>query len=183
MADRNNVLVDSNNRLLYLSDDVGKETIGQINFQLVKLILEDDKQEKEKKEYERQPIHIFINSEGGNNRDMWSLVDIILNSKTPIYTYCSGYAMSAGFLIFLAGEKRFATKHATFLYHQLSAWENQTYQGLVEYRKELEEIEKFVQERTKITNEELQDIRIHKKDWYIHVDKALELNIITDLIN
>lgn len=30
---------------------------------------------------------------GGGVYDTWALIDIILNSKTPIYTYCAGYAI------------------------------------------------------------------------------------------
>lgn len=182
----NNVLIDNGNRLLFFSDDINEETISKISFQLILLLMKDDKQEKEQKEYKREPIHLFINSHGGNNCDMWSLIDIILNSKTPIYTYCTGYAMSAGFLIFLAGEKRFATEHTVFLYHQLSAWKNEKYQNLIEFQQELDneqfEIENFVSKRTNITKIKLEEIRLHKKDWYIHSNEAVELGIITDLI-
>ena len=114
MADKSNVLIDTEKRIFYLSDNIEVSTISQLNFQLIKMLEEDDKQEQEKKEYKRKPIHLIINSFGGNVYDMWSLIDILLNSKTPIYTYCTGYAMSAGFIIFLAGEKRSATSHATF---------------------------------------------------------------------
>ena len=187
MADKNNVLIDINNRIFYLSDSIEVSTISQLNFQLIKLLTEDDKQEKEKKKYERKPIHLFINSFGGNVYDMWSLIDILLKSKTPIYTYCTGYAMSAGFLIFLAGEKRSATPHTTFLYHQTSDWlGKKKFQDLVEYQEESEfaqlEIEKYIVERTKITKEKIEKIRLHKKDWYIHSNEALDLDIINNLI-
>ncbi len=187
MADRNNVLTDIENRIFYLSDDIEISTISQINFQLIKILNEDDKQEKEKVEYTRKPIHLFINSFGGNVYDMWSLVDILLNSRTPIYTYCTGYAMSAGFFIFLAGEKRSATPHATFLYHQTIDWlGKKKYQDLAEYKDESEfvqlELEKYIIKQTKITQEELEKIRLCKKDWYIHSDEALKLGIINNLI-
>lgn len=187
MSDKNNVLIDTEKRIFYLSDDIEVSTISQLNFQLIKILEEDDRQEKEKKEYERKPIHLIINSFGGNVYDMWSLIDILLNSKTPIHTYCTGYAMSAGFLIFLAGEKRSATPHATFVYHQTSDWlGKKKFQDLVEYQEEAEfaqlEMEKYIIERTNITKEKLEEIRLHKKDWYIHLDEALELNIVNNLI-
>ena len=184
MADRNNVLIDFNDRILYLSDDIEANTMSQINFQLIKILKEDDEQEKNKKEYTRKPIHIFINSYGGSTYDMWSLIDLITNSRTPIYTYCTGYAMSSAFLVFLAGEKRFATKHATFLYHQASDWlGRKKYQDLVEIKNESDfaqsEIEDFVIKRTKILKEQLEEVRFRKKDWYIHLSEALELEIVT----
>lgn len=109
-------------RIIYLANDIRNISIGHTNAYLLSLIEKDDKGEAKEKEYKREPIKIYINSYGGNLYDMWSLIDIILNSKTPIYTYCKGYAMSAGFKIFLAGHKRFVSKHATLLYHQLSGW-------------------------------------------------------------
>lgn len=109
-------------RIIYLANDIRNISIGYTNAYLLSLIEKDDKGEAKEKEYKREPIKIYINSYGGNLYDMWSLIDIILNSKTPIYTYCTGYAMSAGFKIFLAGHKRFVSKHATLLYHQLSGW-------------------------------------------------------------
>ena len=43
-------------------------------------------------------------------------------------------------------------------------------------------MEKYIIERTKITKEKLEEIKLYKKDWYIHLDEALELNIVNNLI-
>lgn len=43
----NNVLIDNGNRLLFFSDDINEETISKISFQLILLLMKDDKQEKE----------------------------------------------------------------------------------------------------------------------------------------
>ncbi len=187
MAKKENVLVNSNKRLFYLSDNIDNETIAQLNFNLIYLLNEDDEKENEQKNYERTPIRLFINSRGGNVYDMWSLIDIMLNSRTPIYTYCTGYAMSAAFQIFLAGSKRFTSNHATFLYHQSSGGMHGKYQDIIDYSKEEWEwvqskIEEYVSSRTKITTEMLKDNREHKKDWYIHSDEALALCVATDVI-
>ena len=84
--------------------------MGCLCFNLLYVLQEDNEKDQKQKNYKREPIKLYINSNGGAIDDMWSLIDIMLNSKTPIYTYCTGYAMSAGFLIFLAGSKRFMTK-------------------------------------------------------------------------
>ena len=186
MAKKENVLVNSNKRLFYLSDNIDNETIAQLNFNLIYLLNEDDEKENEQKNYERTPIRLFINSRGGNVYDMWSLIDIMLNSRTPIYTYCTGYAMSAAFQIFLAGSKRFTSNHATFLYHQSSGGTRGKYQDIIDSQEEWEyvqsKIEEYVASRTKITTEMLKDNREHKKDWYIHSDEALSLHVATDFI-
>lgn len=181
-----NVLVNADKRLFFLSDDIDNTSIGKMCFNLLYILQEDDTEESTKKDYKRQPIRIFINSYGGSVYDMWALIDIIEHSKTPIYTYCNGHAMSAAFTIFLAGHKRYATRHATFLYHQMSGWRSGKYQDLVEDREEMDflqsTIESYVVERTKMTLEQLEEYRLAKKDVYIHSNKAIELGIIHEVI-
>lgn len=186
MANKENVLVNTSKRIFYLSDNISNETIAQLNFNLIYLLNEDDENENKQKNYERKPIKFFINSRGGNVYDMWSLIDIMLNSKTPIYTYCTGYAMSAAFQIFLAGSRRFTSNHATFLYHQIKGGEYGKYQDVIDSKEEWEwvqnRIEEYIASRTRITTEMLKDNREHKKDWYIHITEALHLGIATDNI-
>ena len=123
-SDINNIYINTDERMFYLSDGIDNISLGKMCFHLLYLLKIDDRKENEQKNYQRQPINIFINSFGGSVYDMWALIDIIESSKTPIHTYCSGYAMSAGFMIFLAGHKRFVTKHATLMCHQLSMWDS-----------------------------------------------------------
>jgi ATP-dependent protease ClpP protease subunit len=46
----------------------------------------------------------------------------MINSKTPVYTYAIGMAMSMGLEIFTAGHKRFVYKNTTLMYHELSSF-------------------------------------------------------------
>lgn len=117
---------------------------------------------------------------------MWVVIDTIMGSKTPVHTYCTGYAMSAGFQIFLAGKKRYVTKHATLMYHQMSSWNMGKYQDLVE---DLEhdnymnsEIEKFVLERTKLKKDKLKTIRQKKQDTYFNAKDAIEYGMADAII-
>ena len=108
---------------------------------------------------------------------MWGLIDVILNSKTPIYTHCQGYAMSAGFLIFIAGNKRYMTKHSTLMCHQVGKA-----QKLIENVDQIEiirdEIDGYIIERCpKITRQKLQEINEKKLDWFIKIDEAIKLGI------
>ena len=186
MASKDNVLINTDKRLFYLSDDINNSTIAQMNFNILYILDEDEQNEKEKCNYERKPIHIYINSNGGDVYDMWSLIDIMLNSKTPIYTYCTGYAMSAAFNIFLAGSKRFVSKHATLMYHQVRCWRTGKYQDLVEDRIEMDliqtNIESYIKSRCTITSEMLCDNRVHKQNWFIHPCEATKLGIATEII-
>lgn len=174
-------------RNIYLHEDINPPAIRRVNQELLAIIEEDNNNDKEKKEYERQPIKLFINSYGGNVDDMWSLIDIIENSKTPIHTYCTGYAMSAAFCIFIAGHKRFCTEHTTFMYHQIQAGAYGRYQDIVERKDELSfnnrQIEKYVLSHTKLIGCTVKEVREKKLDMYIHSDKAIELGIVDEVIN
>ena len=145
------------------------------------ILAEDDEKDKKEKDYERKPINIYINSGGGSIYDMWALIDIIENSKTPIHTYCTGHAMSAGFLILLAGHKRYISKNAILLYHQLSGWIKGKYADMIDDMKERErnqeDIENYVISKTNITKDTLEKIRKEKTDWFIHSEDVESLGI------
>lgn len=170
-------------RAFYLSDDIDSKTVTAIIEGIHSINKKDNKEEKELKNYTRKPIRIYINSFGGSVYDMWGLIDTMLNSKTDIYTYCTGYAMSAGFKIFLAGKKRFANRHSTFMYHQLSYGIKGKIQDIADDLEESEyiqsEIEEYVVSRTMITKEKLGEVRKLKKDWYIHYPDFEKYGIVT----
>lgn len=65
----------------------------------------------------RKPVTIYINSEGGDIYAMFKIYDHIRNSPIPVVTIVAGYAMSAGFIIFLAGDLRKAFPNAVFGFH------------------------------------------------------------------
>ena len=67
---------------------------------------------------DRKPIKIYIDSNGGCLSDTFTMIDAIKLSKTPVWTICTGAAYSGGFFTFIAGHRRFAYDHASFLYHE-----------------------------------------------------------------
>lgn len=182
--DNTNVFVDTGKRIIYLSDEINQESVGMINFNILSFNQGDDELELKEIGYERKPIQFYINSNGGYIRDMWGLIDLMLESKTPIHTYCSGYAYSAAFDIFLAGSKRYITKHVSLMYHQLYTCHEGRYQDFIEYKDELNnvqnELEEYVTEHSRVSKERLEEIRSKKIDWYISAEEALKLGIATD---
>lgn len=187
LASKDNVYVNNKNRIFYLSDDIDNASLGLINSSLLALIAKDDETERKSKgDFVRKPIKLYINSYGGEVYDMWGLIDIIESSETPIHTYCTGYAMSAAFIIFIAGHKRFISSHSTLLYHQMSCWRSGTYQDLLEDGEERDwlqnSIEAFVKSHTNISKSRLNTVRKNKIDWYIHADEAIELGVADEII-
>lgn len=186
MSSKDNSYANTDKKTLFLSDYVDNESIGKLTWSILQQIREDDEKDEKEKDYKREPIKLYINSYGGSVYDMWGLIDIILNSKTPIYTYCTGYAMSAAFNIFLAGHKRFCHKHSTFMYHQMSCWRSGKYQDLVEDREEMDWLnkknEEYVIDRTNLTKDYIKEIREKKNDFYIHSDKAVKYGIVDEVL-
>lgn len=176
-----NVFVDSERRTIFFHDSVNPNTMALICSAMQSFITIDDELEETQKEYERPPIHLYINSPGGSLYDMWALVDIMLMTKTPIFTYCTGYAMSAAFIIFICGDRRFITPHVTLMCHQLSSAQDGTYldlaQGLDELTWAQANAEQLVCDFTKIAPETMKKIRSEKLDYYIHAKEALELQV------
>lgn len=173
-------------RIIILTEDITESNSGDLISHIIEINELDDKKEKKRNNYKRKPIKLYVNSYGGDIYVMWSIIDTIQNSKTPVHTYCTGYAMSAAFKIFLAGHKRFASKHATFMYHQLSSWNFGKLKEIKEWTKELsrlqEMIEIYVSSTTKLSKDDLEKIRKNKEDYYIPANKALKLGIIDKML-
>lgn len=65
----------------------------------------------------KKPLTIYINSEGGDVYAMFKIHDHIKNSPIFIVTIVAGYAVSAGFIVFLAGDLRKAFPNAILGFH------------------------------------------------------------------
>lgn len=104
------------NRSFYIIGEIDESLLEYVKFiQLINLEDMGDPVEK------REPIKVFIFSNGGADSPTWAFVDAIALSKTPVYTYNIGLAMSNGLSILVAGHKRFSLPHATAMYHSGSA--------------------------------------------------------------
>ena len=94
--------------------------------------------------------------------------------------------MSAAFMIFIAGHKRYMSPHATLMYHQIYCWRSGKYQDLVDDREQMDRLnemmESYVIERTGLKKEDLKNIREKKKDTYFSAKEAKELKIIDSII-
>lgn len=185
-SERSSILSCEDNRLYFLYGDITTKNCASIAYDITKINLEDNEKDKKEKDFKREPIHIYINSYGGSVYAMWMLIDAIESSKTPVYTYCNGYCMSAAFQIFLAGHKRYISRHSTLMYHQIYCWRSGKYQDLVDDREHTdhlnEQIENYVIERTKLTADDLQQIREKKKDTYFSALNAIDRGIADEII-
>lgn len=77
-------------------------------------------------------LFLYVRSLGGSISSALAAYDHItsLKKQVRIVTVAEGHIASCGTLIFLAGEHRLATRHSTFLFHQLSTTFSGTYTNL-----------------------------------------------------
>ena len=132
----------------------------------------------------RKPIKVFIYTLGGGVDEIFQLADIIDLSKTPVYTYNMGIALSAGLDVLISGHKRFALKNSKALYHSGSAGIQGTAEQIqsqtAQYAKQLDILNERVLKRTKISKELLKKKK--KSEWYIIGNEQVELGIVDELI-
>lgn len=173
--------LEKQSRNLFLYGEITTELVREIGKFIVDFCYEDDEFEEEIKNYEREPIYLYINSEGGSVYDSLALVDIISTASTPVVTFCTGKAMSSALTIFLAGHYRIAGPYSTFMYHEIS----QDVQGFISsVKQDLREserlqnmIDEFILLKTNIPKDVLNMHRDKKNDWYIPAEEAVELGI------
>ena len=101
-----------NNRKIYLDDDVDEKVLS-----LQRLLLGWNVEDVGKPIHDRKPIILYICSYGGDRDYMWSLVDTIQASETPVYTVNVGMAYSAAGIIFMAGHRRLMFSNARVMIH------------------------------------------------------------------
>lgn len=173
-------LKDLKSRKLFLNGGVDMMTVEEI----VKHIIRYNVEDKGIPEDERQPILLYITSNGGDVYAGFELIDAIECSKTPVYTINMGYQFSMGFLLGISGHKRFATKHSKFLWHDGTSG---TLNSTAKVRDEMEfqnrnedRIRQFILEHTKI-DPELYDSKL-RVEWYMFADEAKELGVVDYIV-
>ena len=133
----------------------------------------------------RKPIILYINSPGGNVIEGFSLVDTIINSKTPVYTVNIGQWSSMAFLIGISGKKRFSYPNSIFLLHDGSSYvggsSSKVYdQAKFEERFEKEKVMPHVLNHSRLTAEEY-DAKT-RVEWYMFPCDAKEYGFIDEIV-
>lgn len=165
-------LKDLEQRKLFLNANIDQFSVASI----VRHIMQFNSDDKGIEIMKRKPIILYITSNGGEVDAGFELIDAIQSSKTPVYTINLGYQYSMGFLIGLAGHKRFAMKNAKFLMHDGSNFVYGTgtkVQDQMEFQKRVEaRIKEYIISRSHITSEEYDNkLRV---EWYLFADEAKE---------
>lgn len=173
-------LQDLKNRKLFLKEDISQFSVSEI----VKHILQYNAEDKGIEPEKREPILLYLVSRGGEVDSGFELIDVIQQSKTPVYTINTGYQYSMGFLIGLAGHKRFATPNAKFLLHDGASFVFNSTTKVKDQMKfqerEEERLKEYILSRSKITSDEYDaNLRV---EWYLFADDAKEKGFVDYIV-
>lgn len=172
---------DIDDRRLYINDNIDNDVITSIGYHIMRYNRLDKGMDVDK----RKPIMLYLNTHGGDLYAGNSLISLIKSSKTPIYTVNLGLCFSMGFLIFLAGKKKYSMDNGIFLLHDGGNGDaNSTAKVFdkIEFEKNVIEkkIKEYVVENTAITSK-MYD-KNYRREWYMDVDKAKELNVVDYIV-
>lgn len=152
--------------------------------QMVRMILRYNMEDHDIPVEKRQPIMIYIMSPGGDSDCMWSLIDVIMASKTPVWTVNIGCCYSAASEIFLAGSKRLMFKHSKFMYHDgYAALKDNTRRlksQLDTIMAELDISNRYLLARTTIPAEEL--VKHLDEDWTMDAEYCLKNGVCHHIV-
>lgn len=171
--------LDEQNRVFWVDS-----TINENLLDLVKLIIKCNKEDNGLSTEERKPIKVYIDSPGGDVCSLWTTINAIEISKTPVHTinYCS--AMSAAADLLAAGHKRYALPGTSVMVHSGSC----VYGGTVEQAENMKK--HFDKLGKKITDYFLAHTKIEPKvykkkapmDWFMDEKEALENGVVDEII-
>lgn len=171
-------------RNLLISDEITSGSVKAIIDKIMDINYDDDIKEEEYKDWVREPIKLFINTNGGNAYDALALIDIMKHSKTPIHTIALGWCMSAGLWIFMYGKKRLVGEHATLMFHDVATWvagkTEEVRQDLHEAQRLAKMYCKSITDVSMVKQETLDDYILRKAEWYIPAEEAISNKMATE---
>lgn len=163
---------------------------GEIDYscieQVVLPILDFNRQDKNIEDVnKRKPIYLFISSNGGDVGVGMTIVDAIMNSKTPVFGVVLDIAYSMAGLILIACDKKYCFKHSTLLIHDGSVnsgtQSGKKFKQLNFFINETDDkIKEFIVSRSKITEEEYDDE--YGSEIYLYPGRAKELGLVDYII-
>lgn len=170
---------DLKQRRLALNQDIDQDTVNEI----VRHIIQYNRDDINLRAEDRKPIILYVCSNGGEVDSGFELIDVIQNSITPVYTVNLGYQYSMGFLIGLAGHKRYATKNAKYLIHDGSSFiygSSTKVEDQVEFNKSVNyRVKEYILANSTMKEEDYD--KNLRREWYMFSHEAKSMGL-TDFI-
>jgi len=163
-------------RILFLSGEVVGDTMDTIVAQL--LFLDS---------LNHDPIHLYINSPGGEVYSGLELISVMKFIKSPVYTTVLGLAASMGAVIASSGEKghRSALPYSRFMIHQPSSGIG--YSTFKDQEIHLREMESLKQDLYKVLAENsgkpLDEIeKLCDRDNWMKAEEAIQMGFLDNIV-
>ena len=166
--------IDIDKRRIMIDEDITDISVGYAIRAIFKMIDADP----------IRPIDIYISSYGGSIYDGLALYDVLRASNSVmIRTHAIGKVMSMGFIIYLAGDERYAYPRTTFMNHagydQIEGKPFELKIGLKESERLENVCTDILVERTNKKEKTFWKRALEYKDIYSNVDEMIELGIVT----
>jgi ATP-dependent protease ClpP protease subunit len=135
-------------------------------------------------------VTIESNGPGGSLLAAWRIIGIINNAKSnniQVDTKVLGYALSANFIVFMAGDKRIVSPYAEMMYHEvrMKDYKEQTPSSAKEDADVLihlqESVDEYISNKCDMTKEELK-AKIKNKEYWLNGREAKKLNFATHIL-
>lgn len=166
----------ANDRNIFLIGTIDEDLAGSIIMQL--LHLNSDNSET--------PICLYINSNGGEAKSSFGIIDVIRSLRAPVYTYCIGSCASAAALIFSSGEKgnRYLYPHSRIMIHAIQGTMNGPMSNVAANYQLMESLNndvcKIISENTGKSIEVVQEDTL--KDYWMTSDIAIKYGLADKII-
>lgn len=170
---------DLERRHIWLEEEINEDTL-----EIIRKIIEWNREDLNKEIADRVPIKLFFFSPGGDIDVNYALIDTIRMSKVPVYGVNIGRCCSAAAYIYLSCHKRYVLPHSYFIFHQGSGRFEGSYAEIAsqieDYQSQVAELAVFMKDRTLYTEEEITDNIV--TEWYVRKDEALEKGICHEIV-
>ena len=133
------------------------------------------------------PLHIYLNTDGGEISEGKTIIDSIYLYKkktgNSVYTHCIGKAYSMGAVIFaISGDKRYVYPNSELMLHQPSlgtlGGKLSDLNNTIEHSNRVEEqIYKMLSERTGMSFKTIKNMCSQHGDNFISPQEAIQLNL------
>ena len=161
-------------RVVFMVGPVEDYTANVVVAQL--LFLESENPDKD--------IHLYINSPGGYVDSCMHLIDIVKQSRIPVYTYGMGSIASCGVMLMMAGQKghRYLTQNTAVMSHEFSGGTRGQYHDMLDAQSHMEWTnQKLLEHYMKCTGKKEPYIRKHllapKTDHWLTPEEAVKHGI------
>ncbi len=133
-----------------------------------------------------KPIHVYINTPGGSVTAGLALYDTMQHIKSPVYTFCTGQALSMGALLLCAGtagKRKILPSSRVMLHQPWGGVEGQASDISIQ-TKEFQRIKGLITRYfVKHTKKSAQTIKKDiERDLFLSAEKALDYGLVDEIL-